>query len=193
MNIQEEHNKRVTFDMMDGLEQKIDKLMAMIGKAVKKDEGQNRQFNPWVYQSNGGRRQTRCNYEQRGFHDRFRSDNNMNNTYRGWPRYGQNGQGRSRYDSNYRGNYGNNMRGGERYGRQNYNRNRFGEILETITMKETGVGHMIGKLEVIIEWTIEVSVTVYQGQVQGWVQSEIGLDVLSVRSFCKRLANNTSA
>ena len=44
MNIQEEHNKRVTFDMTDRLEQKIDKLMVMMGKLVTKDEGQNRQF-----------------------------------------------------------------------------------------------------------------------------------------------------
>ena len=44
MNIQEEHNKRVTFYTTDGLEQKIDKLMVMMGKFVTKDEGQNRQF-----------------------------------------------------------------------------------------------------------------------------------------------------
>ena len=42
-----------------------------------------------------------------------------------------------------------------------------GETLGTKVMKETGVGHMIGKLEVIIEGTIEVSVTVDQGQFQG--------------------------
>ena len=45
MNILEEHNKRVTFDMTDSLEQKIDKLMVMMGKLVTKDKGQNRQFN----------------------------------------------------------------------------------------------------------------------------------------------------
>ena len=44
MTVQEEHNKRVTFDMMDGLEQKIDMLMVIMGKLVTKDEGQNRQF-----------------------------------------------------------------------------------------------------------------------------------------------------
>ena len=33
-------------------------------------------------------------------------------------------------------------------------------------MKETGVGHMRGKLEVIIEGTIEASPTVDQGQVK---------------------------
>ena len=49
-------------------------------------------------------------------------------------------------------------------------------------MKETGVGHMIGKLEVIIEGPIEVSIIADQGQVQGWVQIETGLDVSSVES-----------
>ena len=67
MNIQEEHNKRVTFDMTDGLEQEIDKLMVIIGKLVTKDNGQNRQFKLQVYQTNRGRGQIRCNYEQRGF------------------------------------------------------------------------------------------------------------------------------
>ena len=36
MNIWEEHNKRVTFDTMDGLEQKIDKLLVMMGRLVTK-------------------------------------------------------------------------------------------------------------------------------------------------------------
>ena len=53
------------------------------------------------------------------------SDNNMRNTFRGRPRYGQNYQGGSRYDSNYRDNYRNNMKGNQRYGRQNYNRDGF--------------------------------------------------------------------
>ena len=64
MNIHEEHNKRVTFNMTDGLEQMIHKLMVMMGKLVTKDDGQNRQFKPQVYQTNRGRGQIRCNYEQ---------------------------------------------------------------------------------------------------------------------------------
>ena len=75
------------------------------------------------------------------------------------------------------------MRSNQRYGRQNYNRNRFRKTLETKAMKETAVGHMIGKLEVVIEGTIEASVTVDQGQVQGQVQIEIGLDDWSVESM----------
>ena len=38
MNKREEHNKRVTFNTTDGLEQKIDKLKVMIGKLVMKGE-----------------------------------------------------------------------------------------------------------------------------------------------------------
>ena len=50
MNIEEEHNKRVTFDMTDGLEQKIDKLTVMMGRLGMKENGQNRQFKLQVYQ-----------------------------------------------------------------------------------------------------------------------------------------------
>ena len=46
MNIEEEHNKRVTFDMTDSLGQKIDKLVVMMGKLIVKDDRQNRQFKP---------------------------------------------------------------------------------------------------------------------------------------------------
>ena len=50
--------------MTDRLEQKIDKLTVMMGKLVMKDDGQNRKFKLQVYQTNTGRRQTRCNNEQ---------------------------------------------------------------------------------------------------------------------------------
>ena len=46
MNIKEGFNKKVTFDTMDSIEQKIDKLTVMMGKLVTEDEGQNKQFKP---------------------------------------------------------------------------------------------------------------------------------------------------
>ena len=46
MSILEEHNKRVTFNTTDCLEQKIDKLTVMMGKIIMKDEGQDRQLKP---------------------------------------------------------------------------------------------------------------------------------------------------
>ena len=50
-------------------------------------------------------------------------------------------------------------------------------------MKETGIGHMIGRLEVIIEGMIEASVTVGQDQVQEQVKVEIVLDVSNAKSM----------
>ena len=44
MNIKEGFSKKIMFDMMDGIEQKIAKLMVMIGKLVTESEGQHRQF-----------------------------------------------------------------------------------------------------------------------------------------------------
>ena len=50
-------NKRVTFDMQDGLEEKIGRLMVMMSKLTAKDEGTNRQFKPKIFQSKGRARQ----------------------------------------------------------------------------------------------------------------------------------------
>ena len=157
---------------MDSLEEKVDKLTIMMSKLVTEDKGQNRQFKPHVYQSNRGRGQTKCNYEQRIFQDRFRS----NNTYRRRPRYGQDYRGQSRYNSNYRGSYVHNKRGNQRYGRQN-NNNRRG-TLETKIIIGIGVGHIRDKIET--EGMIEALVTVDQDQVLGQLQIGIGLDILSV-------------
>ena len=46
MNIKEGYSKKVTFDMTDSIEQKIDKLTVIKGKLVTEDKGQNRQFKP---------------------------------------------------------------------------------------------------------------------------------------------------
>ena len=54
-----------------------------------------------------------------------------------------------------------------------------GEPLGTKTMREVGVGNMIGKTE----GTIEALVVVGLGQVQEEVQTEIGLDVLSAENM----------
>ena len=39
MSIKERFGKKVTFDMTGGIDQKIDKLMVMMGKLVIEDEG----------------------------------------------------------------------------------------------------------------------------------------------------------
>ena len=46
MGIRDAYNKRVTFDTTEGIEQKVDKLMTMMGKLVTKDEVQSKPFKP---------------------------------------------------------------------------------------------------------------------------------------------------
>ena len=87
MNMRDNPNKRVTFDMTDNTEQKVDKLTVMMGKLVTEDEGQSKQFKPCVYQSNRGRGHNR---------GRLRLDN----AYQGHSRYNQDFRGRMRYSSN---------------------------------------------------------------------------------------------
>ena len=45
MSVRDGHNKSVTFDATDDIEQKIDKLTTMMGKLVTEDEGQGKTFN----------------------------------------------------------------------------------------------------------------------------------------------------
>ena len=106
--------------MTDSMEQKIDKLTVVMGKLVPEERGQNKPFKPWVYQSNRGWGQTRCNFDQKGYWGRFR----LNNAYRGHSRYNQDYRGRTRYESNNKGSYKYNTRGNPRYGRNNNSDNR---------------------------------------------------------------------
>ena len=46
MSIRNGYNKRVTFNATEGIEQKIDKLMTMMGKLVTEDEEQSKLFKP---------------------------------------------------------------------------------------------------------------------------------------------------
>ena len=46
MNIRDSYRKKVMFNMTDGIEQKIDQLMLMMGKLVIEDKGQNKPFKP---------------------------------------------------------------------------------------------------------------------------------------------------
>ena len=58
-----------------------------------------------------------------------------------------------------------------------------GEILEIKAMREVGVDHIIGSLEIITEETIETSITVDQDQVLEQVPIGTGLGVLSVENM----------
>ena len=104
MNIKDNYNsKRVTFNMQDGLEDKIDTLTVIMGQLTMKDKGVNRQFKPKIYQSRG-RGQLRNfynkhNYNQQGYQNRYWSHSrDSRNQYR------QN-RGRPKYEQNYRNDY----------------------------------------------------------------------------------------
>ena len=51
LSVKDIYNKRVIFDTWDRLEDKIDKLTAMMGKLVARDSEVNRPFKPQIYQS----------------------------------------------------------------------------------------------------------------------------------------------
>ena len=50
MSVKDNYNKRITFNTQGRLEDKIDKLTAMMGKLVARDSEVNRPFKPQVYQ-----------------------------------------------------------------------------------------------------------------------------------------------
>ena len=62
MSIRDLQNKRVTFNVADNLEQKVDRLTVMMDKLVTEDEGHPKPFKPQIYQSNRGRNQSRGSY-----------------------------------------------------------------------------------------------------------------------------------
>ena len=59
INMKESQGKKVSFNMQDDLEQKIDKLMVMMGKLVTEDNGCSKPFRPQIYQPSRGRNQNR--------------------------------------------------------------------------------------------------------------------------------------
>ena len=105
MSMRESQGRKVSFNMQDNLEQKIDKLTVMMGKLVTEDNGCTKPFRPQIYQSSRGRNQNRGN-----FCGRFR-----NNTCRRCTSYDQNLRGRYTGNFKNRGSYGYNTRGSQRY------------------------------------------------------------------------------
>ena len=51
MSVKDSYNKRITFDTCNGLEDKSDKLTALMDKLVARDSEVNRPFKPQIYQS----------------------------------------------------------------------------------------------------------------------------------------------
>ena len=137
-------NKRVTNDIQEGLEDKVDRLTVMKSKLATNEEGTNKQFKPKIYQSKS-RGQMRNFYDRHNYQNRYRSniiDRRLQCS--GRIQYGQNYRGRLRYGQsfendngrrNFRGNArmyqrqnlrGQSNRGGHRgnFGNQNYERGR---------------------------------------------------------------------
>ena len=110
INLRDSQDKKVSFNMHDDLEQKIDKLMIMMDKLVLEDDGCSKPFKPQIYQPGRGRNQNRGI-----FHGRFR-----NNAYRGYTLYNKPFRGRYRNNFNSKGNFAYNTRGSQGY-RNNYN------------------------------------------------------------------------
>ena len=54
MNIKDSYNNtKFTFNMQDGLEDRIDRLTVMMSELTTKDKGLNKQFKPKIYQGRG--------------------------------------------------------------------------------------------------------------------------------------------
>ena len=99
MNIRDGHSRRVSFDAREELGDKIDKLAVMVGKLATRDSRKVRQLGPLINKSRG-RGQNR-NYNQRNYHNRYRSDNRSNSRDRGHFRQER---GRPRFKHGYRRN-----------------------------------------------------------------------------------------
>ena len=63
MSIRDSHNRKVSFDKIEKLGDRINKLAVMTGKLVARDIGANRQFKPQIHQCRG-RGQNGGNYDR---------------------------------------------------------------------------------------------------------------------------------
>ena len=100
MSIKDRSNsKKVTFDMQDSLDDKIDKLTSMMSKLKANDNNQNKQFKPKIYQGRQ-RGQSRNyydqnNYDQSNYQYRYTLNSiDRRTSLRGRGQYGQNYRGR---------------------------------------------------------------------------------------------------
>ena len=77
MSIKDSCNKKVTFDTHDRLEDKIGKLIVMMGKLAARDNGNVRQFKPQIYHSRRGQSRNfydSRNYDRGNYQNRYRSN-----------------------------------------------------------------------------------------------------------------------
>ena len=99
------NNKKVTFNMQDGLEAKIDRLTVMMSKLVANKEGINKAFKPQIYQ-NRRRGQTRNFYNRCNYQNRYRlNSGDRRRQFSGRIQYEQNYRGRSRNEQDFRNDF----------------------------------------------------------------------------------------
>ena len=123
-------SKRVTFDTPDALEEKINRLTAMMSKLTAQDDGQKKQFKTNIFQrKRRGEMKMLCdkhNYDQRNYQNRYRSNTTDRRiSFSGQIQCGQNYRDRPRYEQSYRndfrrGSFKGNMRMNQNFRGQNY-------------------------------------------------------------------------
>ena len=78
MNLKDSYNKRVTFNTQVRLEDKRDKLTAMMGKLAARDSEVNRLFKPQVYQRKQKGQSKNFydshNYDRENYQNKYRSN-----------------------------------------------------------------------------------------------------------------------
>ena len=119
MSVKDNYNKRVTFNIQDRLEYKIDKLMAMMDKLAARDSKVKRPFKPQIYQSKrrgqGRNLYDSHNYDKGNYQNRYRSDSGDRKI-----QFNRQSRGRPKYDPNYRREkFRGNARSCQNFGRQN--------------------------------------------------------------------------
>ena len=100
MNIRDETERKVSFNVRDELGDKIDKLTVRMGRLAAKDSNEKRPFKPQIYKSRGSYPQGKNrSYNQRSYQNRGRIGSRSDSRNRG--QYGNN---RHRFQQNYRDN-----------------------------------------------------------------------------------------
>ena len=97
INIRDGTERKVFFDARGELGDKIDKLIAMMGRLAARDSSDKRPFKPQIYKSRGSYHQGQNRtYNQRNYTNRSRLGNRSDSRNRG-----QNGNNRPRFQQNY--------------------------------------------------------------------------------------------
>ena len=164
------NNKKVTFDMQNGLEDKIERLTVMMSKLAANGDGANSSNLRHINKKGEVKQEISMTDRTIRY---ITNSRDRRIQFSGRIQYGQNYRGRPRYGQNYRNDFRRgNFRGSAKAKQnQNFEEDRIVEvdIEETIgmkIMKEVEDGLEKGHIQVISEGMTGVIATVYQGQDQ---------------------------